>query len=104
MADLLLMMPFFSYFVSSPMGQRAAIAQVFFSLIPPEGAKMLWNVPGRSGMCGAAPMTIQLEGQIDVTVYWPRDPRHQRFYGTFRGFLPHHQNRKVSHFFLWTST
>ena len=59
------------------------------------GARVQWNIPGGPGFLGAAPMVIQLDGQVDITLYWPGDVQNQIIYGSFRGFLPNHGNRKV---------
>lgn len=90
----------------STIQQGAGIPQAFFILNRAEGSEpMRWQVPGPSRRFGTAPMIVQLDGGINVTLYWPNDRKCQIIYATFKGHLPNSSNRKVRGAVLsWMST
>lgn len=66
----------------------------------------VWAVPNKATLLGNGEFRITLKSCIDVTIFWPTDPKRRIVHGKFCGELPTPGGKRhsvsLSHFILVT--
>jgi hypothetical protein len=57
-----------------------------FPQIQPEN--LVWVVPNEAKLLGKGSFEIQINSCVDVTIYWPTEPKRRIVHGRFLGSLP----------------
>jgi hypothetical protein len=75
----------------------SGIQQLTFRIFPRNPDEdLIWEVPNRAKLLGKGVFKIHILKCVEVTMYWPTDPKRRIVHGKFVGSLPTRLNKPMN--------